>query len=218
MTVLGGAIVLDAVFVALAISLDSFGVGLTFGLKKVRVPLMSIAIICGMTIMALILSMGLGTMILYIIPKNVANIISGTILIMIGFVYLFQGIIKLKKAHLDRLDAQKEIFKFTIKGLKIVISILEEPTKADLDTSGEIDKKEAMLLGTALAIDALAVGIGVSLGAINKLLLLTIVAIVNVLLIKVGYCIGQQNKLLWGKVTTLLPGIILITIGITRYL
>lgn len=204
-------------FVALAISLDSFGVGLTFGIKKVKLPAGSILIINIMTILALIISMGLGSAILYFIPINMAKVISGLVLISLGFTYFFQGLMRIKMGHLDRFDPQQELFKFTIRGIKIVISILEEPEKADLDTSGSIDIKESLLLGTALAVDALAVGIGISLAGINKLLVVLVVAITNIILIKAGFYIGQKRNLILGDLTSLLPGLILIFIGITRF-
>ena len=56
---------------------------------------------------------------------------------------------------------------FRIRPLGLVVKILREPTVADTDTSGMIDIKEALLLGSALALDALGAGLGAAATGYN---------------------------------------------------
>ena len=73
-----------------------------------------------------------------------------------------------------------------IKPLGIIIQILREPSRADLDSSGVISLREAFLLGTALALDALGAGMGASLSGFDLAYTIPLVGCCKFLLISLG--------------------------------
>ncbi len=75
---------------SLAVSLDSFSVGVTYGLRKVVIPLYSIVIISIASATMILLSMQIGVWIQYFLSPNVAKFIGAIILIFIGIWAIIQ--------------------------------------------------------------------------------------------------------------------------------
>ncbi len=70
---------------ALAVSFDGFGTGVSYGIRKIRIPALSIIIIaiCSATIM--FLSMQLGNVLFHWLSQRAANGLGAFILIAVGF-------------------------------------------------------------------------------------------------------------------------------------
>lgn len=75
---------LSIFLLAFAVSLDSFGVGLNYGLRRIIVPKVSILIIAVCSGLMMIVSMVFGALILPFFPDRYANLAGGAILIAIG--------------------------------------------------------------------------------------------------------------------------------------
>ena len=101
-----------------------------------------------------------------------------------------------------------------IKPLGIIIQILREPSRADLDSSGVISFREAFLLGTALALDALGAGMGASLSGYDLTLTIPLVGCCKFLLISLGlrWGVAIKNGLL-RNVSGMFSGLILFILG-----
>lgn len=103
------------------------------------------------------------------------------------------------------------------RSLAIVPGLLDEPARADLDSSGTLTPGEAFLLGLALAIDALAVGFGAGLAGLSATLTPLVASGVQTLFVGVGVRIGRRVK-----ESVLAPGLekapggILILLGLMR--
>lgn len=78
------------ILLAFTLSLDSCSVGLTYGLRNVRIPLKSILIIGVCSAAVMLISMGLGHMIAKIFSPVIATRIGGFVLIAIGAWVLYQ--------------------------------------------------------------------------------------------------------------------------------
>ncbi|WFR65677.1 MntP/YtaF family protein [Paenibacillus amylolyticus] len=79
---------------ALALSLDGFGVGITYGLRRTKIPLLSIAVISICSGLVIALSMQVGVLLSHVVSPEIASIVGAVILIGIGAWSLLQLIRK----------------------------------------------------------------------------------------------------------------------------
>jgi putative sporulation protein YtaF len=151
---------LSYIFFALALNLDSFGAGVAYGARQIKVPVSSLCIISLISMAAISISMLGGQILLSVLPVSLGRQFGGLLLIAIGFWVLYQTRRSErreteKKAGREENSAGRTI-KIHIRPLGLVIQILKEPVRADLDSSGVISPGEAFILGIALAMDAFA--------------------------------------------------------------
>ncbi|MDM5156758.1 sporulation membrane protein YtaF [Bacillus sp. DX1.1] len=202
------------ILLAFTLSLDSCSVGLTYGLRNVRIPLKSILIIGVCSAAVMLISMGLGHMIAKIFSPVIATRIGGFVLIAIGAWVLYQFFRSDKK---DDPQQEEKVWKLEIASLGLVIQILRKPTVADFDKSGTISGGEALLLGIALSVDSFGAGIGASLLGYAPAMMAVLVAIMSSLFLFIGMRLGTVlSNMRWLQKFTFLPGILLIIIGIWK--
>lgn len=203
------------VFIAFALSLDSFNVGTTYGLRRMHIPLTSILIIGCCSGIVLYVSMGFGHFLAQFISPLTAKMIGGWILVALGLWALLQFFL----SNRENLDIKKDQFLLNveIKKLGIVIQILRRPMAADIDQSGTITKMEAVLLGTALSLDAFGAGIGAALINYPSLWMALTVAMMSGLCLWSGKLFGNIfTHAKWIKKASFVPGLLLILIGILK--
>ncbi|WP_068773629.1 MntP/YtaF family protein [Paenibacillus sp. FJAT-26967] len=82
--------VFSLLILALAVSLDGFGVGMMYGLRKIRIPLLSIAIISLCSGIIIYLSMNAGVWLSVYLSPDYARIAGALILVGIGIWALYQ--------------------------------------------------------------------------------------------------------------------------------
>lgn len=198
----------------IAVSLDGFGVGITYGIQKIKVPIIALLIIMLCSGIIVYTSMVIGDLLSIFITHEFAKIIGGSILILLGL-FSFVNIIrsKLKKSRMD----QPELVQATkMDHLRTVITT---PNNADLDRSGSISAGEAFLLGLALALDAFGAGIGASMLGYSPLLTAFLTACMSGFFLyfgmRLGIFLSKSEKL---QKLTLLPPALLIGIGILNLL
>ncbi len=198
----------------IAISLDSFGAGLAYGLRNIKIPLKSIIIIASCTAISLGTAMILGQLIQGLLSPTATNRIGGAILIMIGGWVIFQFI----RSEREQAGQQEKIeFNWEIKSLGIVIHILKKPTRADFDSSGTVTGIEAFMLGTALSLDAFGVGIGAAMLGFSPVILSGAAAVMGGLFLSGGIAFGglfAHMRVI--QKFTFFPGVLLIVIGLLK--
>lgn len=203
---------------ALALNLDSFGAGLAYGTRKIKLPLLSLAIISLISMAAICVSMLGGQIIQPFVPPSLVHRLGGVLLFLIGVWVLMQSRQGEKRAvnkPPKNIAARK--FEIRIRPFGLVIQILREPVSADLDSSGVISPGEALILGAALAMDAFVAGFAVSLLGFSIGITALVVGLGHFLLTSAGILAGQT--VLSGKVGhqfTALPGCILILLGLSK--
>ncbi|RDW15601.1 sporulation membrane protein YtaF [Oceanobacillus chungangensis] len=195
----------------IAVSLDGFGVGITYGMQKIKVPLRALFIIMVCSGLVLLISMTLGKVLETLISADTARVLGGVILITLGIFSLVNIIrSKLKKQHVTETDPNST----TLSDIKTVLST---PDKADLDQSGIISVSEAVLLGFALSLDAFGAGIGASMLGYSPILTAFLIASMSGLFlfsgIRIGILLAQHQKF---QRLTLLPPALLIGLGIVN--
>ena len=82
----------NLILLALSSSIDSLGIGITYGLKNTKINFEAKLILFIMSIFFATLSIALGNIIKMFLPDFVTNIISSAILVIIGFLILLEPI------------------------------------------------------------------------------------------------------------------------------
>lgn len=190
----------------IAVSIDGFGVGISYGIQKVKVPLLAILMIIFCSGLTVFTAMLLGDMIKSFLSPAFSEYMGGVLLILLGL-FTLNNIMRSKRKK----DATAE------NGTKLqdMKKVLRSPAKADLDRSGIISINEAAFLGIALALDAFGAGIAASFLAYSAVITAILVAIMSgVFLIfglRLGLLLAKYNDI---QFFTYLPPILLITIGV----
>lgn len=88
-----------------------------------------------------------------------------------------------------------------------------------MDKSGNISASEATLLGLALSLDAFGAGIGAALIGFVPLLTASVISISSGSFIALGLRIGfRYAEMTWMKKLSILPGCVLILMGLLKML
>ncbi len=198
---------------ALAVSADGFLVGVAYGVKKIRIPLGSLAVIAMASAVAVSVSMVFGKALATVFAGDTASRIGAVLLIVIGIYYLF-GACRETIENLDN-DGEQPLLSLNIKSMGIIIQILKKPSSADFDSSGDISIRESFFLGMALAMDALGAGVGIAMAGYSILLTAISVGMLKFILVNSGFFLGSRlNGKSLQNVSALLPALIFIAIGI----
>jgi putative Mn2+ efflux pump MntP len=75
---------------AFAVSVDGFGVGVTYGLRRIRIPLLSVLIIACCSGLVIFVSMQAGSLLTLFLPEFVSRLIGACVLMLIGAWALLQ--------------------------------------------------------------------------------------------------------------------------------
>lgn len=230
---------------AFAVSLDGFGVGVTYGLRRIRIPVLSVIIIAFCSGLVVWLSMQIGSILTNYMSPSVAKLIGALLLMCIGVWALIQYWQRRKAGEngtdddegeaADRAASQvsgiavtdvqpvsgevtaSAIVNLELKRLGIVIQILRTPQAADVDRSGTISASEAILLGFALSIDSFGAGLGAAMVGYDPLLTALVISTTSGLFLLAGMRLGFRFAGWRGmRALSVLPGIMLIVMGFLR--
>lgn len=213
--------ILSVFLIAISLSLDAFGVGIVYGIRNVNIPLVSKIVICFMSVIYSGLALMVGKAVYDILPGEAAGIIGTVILALMGVFIIFQAMLQ-KEEGTDPRPVAKEkdtLLKIAVKSLGITIQVIRNPEEGDIDHSGKIDIREALLLGLALSVDAIGVGIGSALAGIGSLWIPLSAGIFQLLFLYAGMRLGSKlgkSKKLNKKVLSIIPGILLITLAFIK--
>ncbi len=214
--------IMALLLLAFAVSLDSFSVGFTYGIRKMKIPLFSIFIVACMSAITLLVSMLIGELIGNVLSPVLAGRIGGIIIVSLGIWIVWQTLKSPGELREDHHTApaseEKLIATIEMKYFGIAINILKKPLEADIDRSGTINGLEAILLGLALSLDAFGAGIGAAMLGFSPLALSVSIGIMSSLFLLAGMTFG--NKLSYNQAIsklTFLPGVLLIVIGILKW-
>ena len=210
------------ILLAISLSIDALGLGVSYGMKGIRVPVFPKVLICFSTVIYAFAGLAIGKELLHIFGMNIANMIGVFILIFIG---IFM-ILKSRKSNRNIEDKikntteqQRKLLEIAIKSIGITVMVIKNPVAGDIDNSGVIDIKEAILLGIALNMDATAACIGSTMIGFSSLLIPIFIGVVQMLFIGGGLFIGKamaDRKVINEKLISIIPGLILISLGVMR--
>ena len=178
----------NTLMLALSTSIDSLGIGITYGFRHIKLLRKSKIILFFVSIAITFISGIIGTVLKNTLSTDVCEFIGSALLLCMG------------------------IF--------IIIQTNDKEVSFDFDNSNDISPKEAFLLGLALSLDSLCIGIGGSTIGINIYLFSVFVVILQYIFLSIGnYCgihLNKFNKIpqsFWNKIS----GILLILIGLIKF-
>ncbi|KAA8999740.1 sporulation membrane protein YtaF [Paenibacillus spiritus] len=229
---------------AFALSLDGFGVGVTYGLRKLKIPLLSIVIISLCSGIVICVSMQVGVLLARIVSPHAASEVGAVILLLMGGWSLIQTAMQKRddgeaegkpdEVKSARPEAEAEaaaetqaaaeaegrsVFVLELRRLGIVIQILRTPSSADMDASGTISAKEAMVLGIALSLDAFGAGLGAALLGFQPVLTSLTIALFSGTFVVMGMNTGLRFAgTSWMQRASALPALLLIVMAIIKLL
>lgn len=215
------------ILLAFAVSLDGFGVGIAYGIRKIKIPVLSILIIALCSGLIILLSMMVGVTMSGWLSPHGASMIGAGILIAIGSWALYRFVTNgeadtpaTSSASGSTDGAPPEriaVLTLELRLFGIMIQILRTPSVADVDRSGAISAGEAFLLGAALSLDAFGAGIGAALVGFQPPLTASLIAASGGLFLWLGTSVGfWASGIRWIRPLSMLPGIILIVMGIFK--
>lgn len=203
---------LSLFFLVIAVSIDSFMVAFSYGLKKLTLKPYLMVLIGAFSSLAFGLAMGAGQILSVFITEGAMSAIGAVLLIGLGcysFISFDKPNAKIK---------QEKSYQFEFKKIGIVIKIFKKPVLADLDQSGDISGLETVWLGLALSIDAGVAGLGASLVGVH-LIAVFLIGVMTIVFLALGLMIGSkfaQKEL--HSIVRYIPGLMLIIIGLSRFI
>jgi len=202
------------IVLALCSSIDAIGIGLTYGLRHIKIHCLAIVYIfllsMGITICALLF----GTVLTHILPPNTISFIGSFLIMGLGLWLFWQSASSSQKSM-----SHSKYYQFMIKSLGITIRIIKDPVSSDFNHSNSIEGKEALYLGFSLSIDSFCIGIGSSMMGAPIILFPLLVSSLQVTCLLIGMFLGKfvgkkchLPENVWNKIA----GVVLIIIGLLK--
>ncbi|MEF2967611.1 sporulation membrane protein YtaF [Paenibacillus sp. M1] len=192
--------------IGLASNLDNAGVGIAYGVRKIHIPWYSNLAIALISFLATLLSGWFGTWIALWVHPWVGQWIGTIVIVAVGVWVLIQPYVE-KKTVPPEDDPS------------ILTRLLRNPEEADADSSNSLSLGESLLLGIALAMNALAGGFNAGITHLNIFYTSLSVGVFSYILL--ALCAGFGEKFAAEKLgnrATVISGLLLILIGLHQIL
>ncbi len=223
---------LNSLFLAISSSIDSLGIGITYGIKNTRISNIAKIVLFLISFFVSIISLWFGNVLKKFLPDYILDFLGSCILIFMGIFFCFQALRKNHKTQREDLSDNlnniyktkttsndAKIYSFFIKFLGITIQIIKNPNSSDFDKSNCIDAKEALFLGLALSLDTFCIGIGFSMMNISSILFPILACSFQLIFLSLGIFFGKKLynfSKLPDNVWSIISGLLLIIIGILK--
>ena len=207
---------------AISLSLDAFVLGISYGIKDIRIPSLPKILICFSSVIYAFIGLGLGNWLMHILGVSFANSAGISILIIMGILMIIKSKSNgniIEKHEENKLNQPSKLVEFAIKSIGITVMVIRNPVKGDIDGSGIIDLKEALFLGIALNMDAITACAASSMVGVSSYVMPLFVGLVQLIFIQTGLWLGKiivDKKFISEKLISIMPGIILIVLGLVK--
>ncbi|WP_277256376.1 manganese efflux pump [Negativibacillus massiliensis] len=205
--------IFQAFFLVLALSLDTFTAGVALGTQKIMVSFRSVLAISLTCSASLWIAVSLGGWIGNWISPRTGAVIGCIILVMMGSVRLFDGVIK---ELLRRCCENKEGMVFYRKNLKIFLQVCVDSAQADFNRSQSLSVPEAISLAAALSVDGLAAGVGAGILDVSHWLIFLIAMLINLFAVHLGCRTGIRFSRKHEQDISWVAGVLLIVLGLIK--
>lgn len=200
---MGSYSLLAVIAIGLASNLDNAGVGIAYGVRKIRIPWYSNLAIAIISLLATLVSGLFGSWLSSWIHPWIAQLLGTVVIVGVGIWVLLQPFLEKKTVPAQEDDVNP------------LTRLLRNPEEADKDSSKSISLGESVVLGIALAMNALAGGFNAGITQLNVWYTSLSVGLFSYLLLAV--CAGFGEKVAAEKLgnrATIVSGLLLILIGI----
>ncbi|SHJ27780.1 putative sporulation protein YtaF [Clostridium cavendishii DSM 21758] len=200
-------LILSALLFSLSSNLDNLVIGIAYGIKRIKIGIISNFIIAIVSVTGTFIAMSLGTYISRFLPNYVANGLGAGMIIILGIYFVLQSIVNMMSNN-----KSKDL------ALKDINDMVEYAEKSDLDKSGDISVKEAFFVALGLTFNNLGTGVAASITGVSIQITVIVTFILSVITILFGQALGNHvlGKLL-GKYAPLLSGVLIIILGIIEF-
>lgn len=221
---------LTTILLAISTSIDSLGIGITYGIKNTLISFKGKLVIFFISFIITLISLYFGSIIKTILPSYVSDYLGSFIFIIIGIFICFGALRndkEIKSNDIENiLDTTKmknnesvKTYSFFIKFLGITVKIIKDATSSDLDNSKKIDSKEALFLSIVLSIDSICVGIGGGIIDLNNYIFPILIGVFQLFFLSLGTFLGKKIYKftnLPNNIWSIISGILLIFLGILK--
>jgi len=201
-----------SLWLGISTNVDNLGVGVAYGIKRIRIGMMSNLLIAFFNAVGTLVSMTAGETISKLLPATISGYVGDSIIILVGIwglinTFGFWG----SDTEKTRTGEPREIVQLEY--------IAQHPEALDPNRTGHLKMRECIPLAFALTITNLATGVGAGLAGYNVGFLVLIMFIFSMLGISVGYFTGRKCSLaLPGRWPGILSGVLLIGLGVYEML
>lgn len=204
---------LESLLLVLSLCVDACIASFAYGTNKIKIPVTSNIVLSVISTVFLALSLSAGSFLQRFIRDDLTHILCFATLFILGFMRLFEGMLKnyLNKKALSPDHIELKLFSF-----KLVLNVYADVTLADLDHSKSLSTKEAFYLGIALSLDSLVVGLGAALVPVSFLQVTLFSLVINLAAIALGSLAGRQFAKNCDLDLSWLSGIMLIFLALLK--
>ena len=181
---------ITVILIGIAANLDNLGIGLAYGVKRVKIPLLSNVTIAIISMIVTFVAVTAGEKMIDFISIQIANFLGSLLLCLIGVWTILS-----KKFSKNGIMANPELF--------------------DEDKNFIISFREALTLGFVLSANCFAGGVAIGANGIPVIWTVLSIGTFSVLSVAIGSHFGTLlTNTFIGKYSTAISGTILIAIGI----
>lgn len=186
-------------------SIDSFIVGMTYGVKKMHISSCKNLIISTITLAGTVLSILAGSRIAPFLPERAAKAAGSMILILLGIYYIVKFILI--------------YFKKRRTANSLSANALSYSAASGRPDTGLLTGREAAALGLALSVNNIGIGLGASISGIRLASTAAVTFFLSILLLALGNRLGRLPFLQFaGRFADPLAGLILIALGLYEWI
>ena len=160
------------ILLIMILALDAFTAGLSYGVEKVHVPVLSVFLIAMMSGLMLTLSMTAGDFLLTLVPAVLTKTISFLVLFLLSVYKLYDSLPQFHRS-----------------GRALTTDHISR--RINNRNTAVLSGKEACLLGLALSVDNISAGLCTGSGSLSPILLFFLTTAVHLLTIQAGLCTGR---------------------------
>ena len=208
---------LSSLLFGVSASLDALLVGISYGIRQIRIRFWQNLVISLITLLGTCLSVGLGHQLIPFLPTAIQGCAGSLILILLGLYYIAKWAISFIQTH--KITNSREITS---------TSVPEDPTEAataygreSASASADLPQlklAEVFTLSLTLSLNNLSAGLSASLAGLTLLPAAISTLACSILFLFFGNRLGQSPILqLAGKAADPLSGILLIGLGVIQF-
>lgn len=207
---------ISSLLFALSANIDTFIVGMSCGIKKDHISLLRNVVISLITLAGTVISISAGLTLAPLLPPKAAQISGSVILILLGLYYIIKFlIIQLREHHRNKL------MRISALAAAALPDIEKEEPSWDLKISelppGQrlLPMKDAVILGIALSVNNMGMGIGASITGVALLPTAVLTIAFSMMFLALGNHLGETSFFRTvRRFADPLSGLILVGLGI----
>ncbi len=232
---------ISAFLLAIASNVDNFAVGIAYGMKKLKIGILTNLFIALVSAIGTFLSISVGEDINNYLSVDVANVLGSLVLVAVGIWSIEETFKREGKRAKKKAKMRQEMRVLVAAGSNRMMSdtitddssqefsqeflqefsyenFLENPEKADLDRSGYIDVRESIALAFGLTLNNLGSGVGGGISHLNAVITTFLVFTLSLLGMSGGYLLGDRfTTRVSGFWAGIISGVLVIIIGVYEY-